>query len=691
MRKIFFWFKKHAQLIYKSFLFAIAAVIILAILPKERQFEYEFRLGKPWLHEDLIAPFDFPILKNKEELDTERKQIKDAHQPYFRYDKEQTQLCYVQYRKTFDEEWRENQKSDPRKDLRAKRNYDKGLVILDTLMRRGIIEMHESLEGRQKEDHINLIEDNTSRNLPLTSFFTIKSADTYIRKQLRRSPSLDTSMLRWVIEDVMVRNVVFDPKTNETILNAALEDISSAHGLIQKGEKIISRGEVVTRDKFQELSSLKADYEGQISATATIAKIVGGQAVLVVMLLLILFFMLKQLDKTIFQQNKLIVLILLLIILELSMFSLIMKIEPSSLYLIPVCLLAVIIRAFFRMRLSIVVYLITVLMMAFQAPNSFEFLFLQLLAGMFVLLSMANIHKRGQFFVTSVYIFFTYALVYSAFILIQGREFSEIRINNYMFFAISAIFTFSAYPLIFVFEKAFGLITDVTLLELSNTNTPLLRALAQKAPGTFQHSLSVAILAEEAAFAIGANALLVRTGAYYHDIGKMHMPAYFTENQKGSYNPHDDLSYIESAKIIVSHVIKGIETAKKENIPEQIIDFIRTHHGTRRADYFYILHKKEMHGEEIDAKPFTYPGPAPFSKETALLMMSDSVEAASRSLKEPDEQKINDLVENVVGKQMETGQFNNANITLREISLVKKILKKKLMNIYHVRIEYPKE
>ncbi|MFA8450920.1 MAG: HD family phosphohydrolase, partial [Bacteroidales bacterium] len=358
---------------------------------------------------------------------------------------------------------------------------------------------------------------------------------------------------------------------------------------------------------------------------------------------------------------------------------------------IPVCLLAVIIRAFFRMRLSLVVYLIAVLIMAFQAPNSFEFLFLQIIAGMFVFISMVNVHRRSQFFVTSIWIFLAYALVYTAFIFLQGKSFEEIKYMNYVFFAVSAIFTFFAYPLIFVFEKAFGLITDVTLLELSNTNSQLLRELSSKAPGTFQHSTQVANIAEEGAYAIGANPLLVRTGALYHDIGKMENPSCFTENQRGAYNPHDDMSYIESARIIIGHVLKGVEMAKKHNIPEQIIDFIRTHHGTRRADYFYILYKKENPEEEIDPVPFTYPGPAPFNKETALLMMADSVEAASRSLKEPDEQKINDLVENVIGKQMDTGQFNNADITLKEIFAIKKIIKKKLLNIYHIRIEYPKE
>jgi hypothetical protein len=246
-----------------------------------------------------------------------------------------------------------------------------------------------------------------------------------------------------------------------------------------------------------------------------------------------------------------------------------------------------------------------------------------------------------------------------------------------------------AYPIIFILEKIFGLVTDVTLMELSDSNSPLLRELSMKAPGTFQHSLQVANLSEECIFAIGGDALLTRTGALYHDIGKMDQPMFFIENQVTGVNPHDEVTYEESASIIINHVIKGIEKARKNKLPDQIIDFIRTHHGTRKVEYFYVMEKKENPDETVDEKRFTYPGPIPFSKETSVVMMADSVEAASRSLKIIDEQTINDLVENIINKQVETGQFINSNITLRDISKTKKILKKKLMNIYHIRIEYP--
>ncbi|MFA8298788.1 MAG: HD family phosphohydrolase [Hyphomicrobiales bacterium] len=688
MRKFFI---THRLLIKRILLFLVASIIILIILPKERKFEFEFREGKPWLHEDLLAPFDFPIQKTVDQIESEKGIILNSHHPYFRFDKGDKKEALKKFRETFIKEWKANHKTESSIDSVGEHDLKVGSVILDTLLSTGILTKDKSIEGKTPDFHINVVfPDNTTKSLPISRFFTVQTADTYIKQQLTKQKKIDKSMLVWIIEDGLIQNVTFDEKTNNQVLDESLNKISSTYGLIQKGEKIISKGELVSKEKFKILRSLKMDFEGNAESQNNFYSIFGGQIILVAFLMIILFFTIYRFEREVYEKSRLIFLLMILIVLELLMFKLIVNIEARSLYLIPICLLAVILRVFYSMRLSVVAYTMTMLLLAFQAPNSFEFFFLQLIAGYVVLVSLFHIHKRSQFFTTSVWIFLSYALVYTAFILIQGRAWEEIKFENYLYFAISAIFTFTAYPIIFLFEKIFRLITDVTLLELSNTNTSILRRLSLKAPGTFQHSLQVANLAEEAAFAIGANPLLVRTGALYHDIGKMLMPSYFTENQKGGYNPHDELTYKESAKIIISHVIKGIELAKKHNIPEQIIDFIRTHHGTRQTDYFFILYQRENENDDIDSRPFTYPGPEPFSKETALLMMADSVEAASRSLKQPDEQKINDLVELVVGKQLEKHQFDNANITLREIRKVKKILKKQLMNVYHVRIEYPK-
>jgi putative nucleotidyltransferase with HDIG domain len=348
-----------------------------------------------------------------------------------------------------------------------------------------------------------------------------------------------------------------------------------------------------------------------------------------------------------------------------------------------------IIRVFFDTRLALYVYIITIINIGFLVPNSFQFVFMQLISGIITIFTIVNLQKRSQFIFSSFIIFLSYSAIYTGLTLIQEGNISAIKPMNYAMFAGSALLLLFAYPIIFILEKIFGLVTDVTLMELSDSNSPLLRELSMKAPGTFQHSLQVANLSEECIFAIGGDALLTRTGALYHDIGKMDQPMFFIENQVTGVNPHDEVTYEESASIIINHVIKGIEKARKNKLPDQIIDFIRTHHGTRKVEYFYVMEKKDNPDETVDVKRFTYPGPIPFSKETSVVMMADSVEAASRSLKVIDEQTINDLVENIINKQVETGQFINSNITLRDIARTKKILKKKLMNIYHIRIEYP--
>jgi hypothetical protein len=324
-----------------------------------------------------------------------------------------------------------------------------------------------------------------------------------------------------------------------------------------------------------------------------------------------------------------------------------------------------------------------------MVPSGFQFLFQQLVAGIIAIISVAEFRRRSQFFLTALAIFATYSLVYTGMLLIQDGSIENINYQMFVLYLGSAAFTLLAYPIIFVFEKLFSQVTDVTLMELSDTNSPLLRQLSLYAPGTFQHSMQVANLAEAAIYEIGGNTLLVRTGALYHDIGKIEMPMYFIENQLSEMNPHDELSYEESARIIISHVIKGIEKAKKHKLPEVLIDFIRTHHGTRMAEYFYNKQRIEFPESEIRDKDFRYPGPAPFSKETSVLMMADSVEAASRSIKSHTADSISNLVENIIDKQIEMKQFVNSDLTLKDITRIKKVLKKKLMSIYHVRIEYP--
>jgi hypothetical protein len=396
----------------------------------------------------------------------------------------------------------------------------------------------------------------------------------------------------------------------------------------------------------------------------------------------------NKLHKKVFAELRNIVLLLTLMLMIVLPSFVLVRFAPGLIYMMPVCLLAIMVGSFFNLRLAFSTQVFAVMLISLVVPNPFLFIFMQLVATVLTVFSMSNTRAHHRFIQAALFVLVGYLLVYVAFTFLST---SEVDWYDVLLLLLNALFTLLAQPLILMFERIFGVTTSLSLMELSNTNTPLLRQLAATAPGTFQHSIQVANLCEEVLFEIGGDTLLARTGALYHDVGKIKNPMYFTENQHGAYSPHNDLTNVESAEIIISHVTDGIELAHKNHVPERIIDFIRTHHGTRRTDYFYINEQKAHPDEEIDPTPFTYHGPAPFSRETAVLMMADSIEAASHSLKDPDEKKISDLVDGIIDKQMEAGQFLNTDLTLRDIETCRKVLKKKLMSIYHVRIAYPEK
>ena len=394
-----------------------------------------------------------------------------------------------------------------------------------------------------------------------------------------------------------------------------------------------------------------------------------------------------QLFLEIYINNTKVTFILFNIIVMIFLTTLVVKYDAKLVYITPLCILPLVLKTFFDARLGLFVHVLTILLLGFIVPNSFEFLFLQTIAGMVTILTVSELYKRANLFISVGQITFIYVLGYFAFFIIQEGNIELIQWDNFGYFVLCGLLTLFSFPLIYIYEKMFGLVSDVSLLELSDTNSKLLKELSNKAPGTFHHSLNVANLAEAAANEIGANAMLTRVGALYHDIGKMVNPTYFTENQMSSINSHDELDPKESAKIIIDHVIIGIEIAKKNKLPDRIIDFIRTHHGTRLVHYFYSKENEKL--GTVSKEDFSYPGPTPFSKETAILMMADSVEAASKSLKEPTSSVLDEFVEKIIDSQLNQGQFLNANITLKEIQRIKKVLKKKLNNMYHLRIEYP--
>ncbi|MDQ3046122.1 MAG: HDIG domain-containing protein [Bacteroidota bacterium] len=673
--------------IYKAMLFIIAISVIVYIFPKQGKFKYEFQnlKGKPWYHEDLIAPFDFAIKKSKDELEKEKSEILKNAKPYFKYDTSIVNSKRTQFVAEFNTKW-DNKKSKYIKE----KTLSFANRVIDSIYARGIIEPTEVLEGKPEDYTIYVLKNNIAEEHDLNDFYTIRSAYAYLQDQSTQGPKTADRFVLPLLENTIAHSIFYDKETTEKVLKQSVEDISPSRDIILKDQSIVSKGEIIDDQKFQVLESLKQEYEEQPGGVGSYWYILLGQIILVSLCLAVLTTFLAFFRKDIFHDNTKITFILMLITLEVLMARFAMNSQTFSIYVLPFCILPVITRAFYDTRIALFVHLVTVLIISFMAPNRFDFAFIQLLGGMVAIFSIVNMRNRSQIFISATLIFLTYSISYIGITIIQEGGSDIITWLDFAFFGVSAMLTLFSYPLIFVFEKMFGFTSDVSLLELSDTNGKLLRELASRAPGTFQHSLQVANLAEEAIYTIGGNALLVRTGALYHDIGKMEMPMYFIENQASGMNPHDEMSYDESATMIISHVIIGIEIAKKHNLPEPIIDFIRTHHGTTITGYFYRSFKNAFPEEQIDEAKFHYPGPIPFSKETAVLMMADSVEAASRSLKTYDAESISTLVEGIINSQIAQNQFTNSDITFKDINTLKKIFKKKLMNMYHVRVEYPR-
>ena len=484
------------------------------------------------------------------------------------------------------------------------------------------------------------------------------------------------------------QNVFYNADLTKKEVDKAVAAVSLTYGMVQKDQAIVSEGQLVDESIYNKLNSLQREYTTRSMSSDESLRVLLSQIFLVTLVFVLMGLYGNKLHHKVFSQMKNIVLVLTLMLLIIIPSYILVKFAPGLIYMMPVCLLAIMVGSFFNLRLAFSTQVFAVMLISLAVPNPFQFMFLQLVATVLTVFSMSSNRAHHRFIQSAVFVFVGYLLVYLAFTFLTT---SEVDWTVIFLLVLNALFTLLAQPLILLFERIFGVTTSLSLMELSNTNSPLLRQLATTAPGTFQHSIQVANLCEEVLFEIGGDTQLARTGALYHDIGKINNPMYFTENQHGAYSPHNDLSNTESAEIIISHVTDGIEMAHKNHIPERIIDFIRTHHGTRRTDYFYINEQKAHPNEEIDPTPFTYHGPAPFSRETAVLMMADSIEAASHSLKEPDEKKISDLVDNIINKQMEAGQFLNTDLTLHDIETCRKVLKKKLMNIYYVRIAYPEK
>ncbi len=678
MKKLYTLLREKHGDVFKIILFVLAVVVIVYNLPKEGKFKYEYKMGKVWMNPTLIAPFDFAIYKSKEDIKREKKIAVSNTHPYFKVD---TTLLNSQISAFINA-------CDSSVIAIKPANKAQGVQLLTHIYTQGIIELNEQLEGQTTTYIINILTNNQVTERELGNVFTLQTAYDYVTTELAKNNNKDEQLVT-LLENALKQNIVYDATMTEKTQAQTEGDVSPTQGMVKQGEPIITKGEVTDMLRYQMLESLKMQYSQKIASQTNYWLILTGQVVLVSVCIGLLFLFLTLFRKDIISDNNNVTFILICVVINVTMTALTLRTDLISLYVLPYCILPVLMRVFYDTRTALFTHIVSSLIVGLVVPNSFEFFMLQLVAGMITIFSIVNMRNRSQLFIAVIYIFVAYSVTYFGMTIVQQGRMESIEPEYFGYFAVASMITLFSYPLIYVCEKIFGFLSDISLLELTDTNSKLLRALSEKAPGTFQHSLQVANLAEDAIHAIGGSPLLVRAGALYHDIGKMASPVYFIENQTTGVNPHDDINSEESASIITGHVKAGIELAKKNNLPDRIIDFIRTHHGTSKVQYFYQSYINIHPDEEVDETMFQYPGPIPFSKETAVLMMADSVEASSRSLKQYNAEAIDALVDKVINRQIEDQQFINSDITFKNISTIKKIFKKKLLNIYHLRIEYP--
>jgi len=670
----------YKNLIYKSLIFIATVSVIVYFLPNEGKFNYQFDINKPWKYGLLQASFDFPIYKNDIQVQKEQDSILADYQPYFQIDKEAEKNVLSKLREDYNKTLRH---SLPGTDY--VRYIER---TLKTLYEDGIIAGNDL--KRMEEDSIiaiRLVDKNVATSRFIDQLYTVKEAYEYLlnadtthyKKKILQQCNLN---------DYITPNLVYDEEKSEAAQKDLLSNISWANGFVLNGQKIIDRGEIVDEQTYNILESLRKEWEKRSDSVQEKRLTLAGQILYVGIFLFCFMAYLELFRADYYERKGTLTLLFALIVFFPVLSSIMVEQNLSSIYVVPFAMIPIIVRVFLDSRTAFMAHVTIILLCSITLRFPHEFILLQVVAGMVAIYSLRELSQRSQLLRTALVVFISYALLYFAFELIHEDDLTKLNTRMYIYFMINGILLLFAYPLLFLLEKIFGFTSDVTLVELSNINNSLLREMSEVAPGTFQHSLQMANLAAAAANKIGGKSQLVRTGALYHDIGKMVNPAFFTENQSG-VNPHKSLSYEQSAQVIISHITDGLKLAEKHNLPKVIKDFISTHHGRGLTKYFYISYKNEHPDEEVDQEKFRYPGPNPFTKEQAVLMMADSVEAASRSLPEYTEESISTLVDKIIDTQVSEGYFKECPITFKDIATVKALFKEKLKTMYHTRISYP--
>lgn len=663
---------RHTRALVYILMFVVTTFLIFKMFPQRTHFDKKYEVGKPWHYELLTAPFDFPVYKTKIELSAERDSIKRFFVPYYITDlsKKKSALSALMADSLIDRETRYYLQK-----------------AIQNIYKKGVISQAEYDDFQKLQlKYINVSDSsNIWRKVEVKSLLTPSSAINYISSTYPISTSRLDSLN---VSRFVVVSLNMDKNKSDMTLNELLKSIPLSSGMVQAGERIIDKGEIVKYEQGKILDSLAKEYSQ--NAPDKDNRLVSIADIFMIAALLSLFVVYVVLFRPEFIRLKNAAFIILMILIVIGAASLIMNYEPDMIDLVPFTLMAIIIRIFFDGRTALFVHNIVVLIVALFVPSPFIFIMLHIPAGMIAVSTLKQLTHRAQLVRSALSIFITYALIYSCCTIIDTGNF-VFTWHPYLVFAINALLLLFAYILIYIFEKMFGYLSDVTLVELSNINNKLLMEFSAKAPGTFQHVIQVSTLVTAIAQKINANTLLARTGALYHDLGKMKNPMCFIENQVSGFNPLNDLTYQEAARIIISHVDDGVKIAEQNSLPKQIINFIRSHHGRSVVKYFYIKAQNESPDVTIDKSLFTYNGILPQTKEEAILMMADSVEAASRSLKEYSEETIGKLVDDIINGQVADQAFKESPLTFKHVEIAKSVLKEKLINIYHSRIEYPKQ
>lgn len=667
--------------IFVPLVFIIAILLVTYFFPRQGSFKYNFNEGRPWQYGLLTAPFDFPIYKPVDQLKIEQDSILEFYEPYFLFDEEVPTSALAE----FDSDANLNSRIaelPPEYKIYVRKK-------LNDIYSQGIMrsEDYDRIYGSRTQA-LRIKEGNVAESREVESFFTIRSA---YEKILTDAPSgVDADILKGAnINEYIQENIRYDAAISEKAQNEFIQQVDISHGMVQKGQRIIDQGEIVNTQTYNILSSLKRVTEEKSGGTTRNNWMLVGQFILIFFIFGSFYTFLLYFRPLEYRNRKHVVFMVLLITFFVLLTALSVKLDLFSVYFIPFAIVTILIRTFIDSRTALFASLTTILMSSLMVPFPFEFIVIEISVAMISIFMLKELSERSQLIKSSFFILLTYIIVYIGLELYQEGNAKEIDVVVLVYFLINFIFIMFTYSLVYLVEKTFGFISGVSLVELSNINKPLLKELSEKAPGTFQHSLQVSNLAMAAASKLGANASLIRTGALYHDIGKMANPAFFTENQTPGMNPHAGLPFEESARIITNHVRDGLKIAQKHNLPKQIVDFIETHHGTSMPKYFYISWKNANPGKEPNEANFRYPGPNPFSKETAIMMMADAVEASSRSLPQYTEETLRNLVDKIIDSQLTEGYFKLAPITFKDIQTVKDVFVEKLVTIYHSRIAYP--